>query len=294
MSYPNLHAALARERQNAFLAQAADDRRARHARLARRARRSGAAGSAVSRPASRLLPGWLLPSRLLPSRLLPGWPVRAAKGKRVVLRDGSQVLIRPVQGSDAPLLADGFARLSVRSRQLRFMTGKPQLTPAELRYFTEVDHHDHEAIGALDLLDGRGVGIARYIRSADDPRSAEMAITIIDEWHRRGLGTELLTRLSDRARQAGIRRFTALVAGENRAVIGLLRKMGAELVGRESVTMEYEMMLVPGRAPGRVPATAAAPGQGAAAGGQRARAAVLACAQPALSPAWDEAAVSRW
>ena len=79
------------------------------------------------------------------------------KGKRVVLRDGSQVLIRPVQGTgDAPLLAEGFARLSLRSRQLRFMTGKPQLSPAELRYFTEVDHHDHEAIGALDLLDGRG------------------------------------------------------------------------------------------------------------------------------------------
>ena len=204
-----------------------------------------------------------------------------------MLRDGSQVLIRPVQGTDVPLLADGFARLSVRSRQLRFMTGKPQLTPAELRYFTEVDHHDHEAIGALDLLDGRGVGIARYIRSADDPQSAEMAITIIDEWHRRGLGTELLTRLSDRARQAGIRRFTALVAGENRAVIGLLRRMGAELVGRESVTMEYQMMLVPGRARGRVPAAAAAAGQGA-------RAAVLATTQPAPSPAWEEAAVSRW
>ena len=275
MSYPNLHATLARERQNTFLAQAARDRRAREARLARRARRSGGAGSPVSRPASRLLPGWLLPSR-------PGW---AAKGKRVVLRDGSRVLIRPVQATDAPLLADGFARLSLRSRQLRFMTGKPQLSPAELRYFTDVDHHDHEAIGALDR-DGRGVGIARYIRSADDPQAAEMAITIVDEWHRRGLATELLSRLSDRARRAGIRRFTALVDAENRVVIGLLRKMGAEQAGRGRGTLEYEIMLVPERARDRVPAAAAA--------GPGARAEVLASAQAAPSPAWDEVAVSRW
>ena len=271
MSYPSPHAALARERQNTFLAQAEADRRARLARRARRARRSGAPGSPLGRAASRLLPG------------RPGW---AAKGKRVVLRDGSRVLIRPVQATDAPLLADGFARLSLRSRQLRFMTGKPQLSPAELRYFTDVDHHDHEAIGALDLRDGRGVGIARYIRSADDPQAAEMAITIVDEWHRRGLATELLTRLSDRARRAGIRRFTALVDAENRAVIGLLRKMGAEQAGRGRGTLEYEIMLVPERAHDRVPAAAAA--------GPEARAEVLASAQPAPSPAWDEVAVSRW
>ena len=284
----SLHAALARDRQNTFLAQAAADRLARQARLARRAARSGAPGSPLSRATSRLtlMSGRLLPGRLLPGRPLPGRPRWAAKGKRVMLRDGSQVLIRQVQGTDAPLLADGFARLSAGSRRMRFMTAKPQLSPAELRYFTEVDHYDHEAIGGLNRLDGRGVGIARYIRSADDPQAAEIAITIVDEWHGRGLGIELLTRLSDRARQAGIRRFTALVAAENRAMIGLLRKMGAELVSRESITMEYEIMLVPEQARDRVPVAAAA--------GERARADVAARPRPAWSAAWDDVAVSRW
>jgi RimJ/RimL family protein N-acetyltransferase len=277
MIHPTLLAALARERQNTFLAQAEADRLARQARLARRqARTSGAPGSPLSRATSRLLPG----------RLMPGRPRWAAKGKRVVLRDGSRVLIRQVQGSDAPLLADGFTRLSARSRQMRFLTGKPQLSPAELRYFTEVDHHDHEAIGALNPLDGRGVGIARYIRSADDPQAAEIAVTVIDEWHRRGLGTELLTRLSDRARQAGIRRFTAMVDAENRAVAGLLRKMGAELARRGRGTLEYEIMLVPEQARDRIPVAAAA--------GQGTRADVVARPQPALSSAWDDVAAVRW
>jgi RimJ/RimL family protein N-acetyltransferase len=163
----------------------------------------------------------------------------------VVLRDGSRVLIRPVRRTDAPLLADGFTRLSATSRWMRFLTAKRELSPAELKYLTDLDHHDHEALGALDHGDGRGVGIARYIRHAGDPDAADIAVTIVDDWQGRGLGTELLARLSDRAVEEGIRRFTALVAAENVAIAPLLRNMGARLVGRESNTLDYEIALVP-------------------------------------------------
>src|SRR5262245_10704838 len=90
-------------------------------------------------------------------------PTTVRMGKPVVLRDGSAVLIRPVRATDAPLLADGFARLSTASRQMRFLGVKKGLSAAELRYLTDVDHHDHEALGALDRVGGHGVGIARYI-----------------------------------------------------------------------------------------------------------------------------------
>jgi RimJ/RimL family protein N-acetyltransferase len=169
----------------------------------------------------------------------------AASGKTVVLRDGSKVLVRPVQRSDAPLLADGFTRLSAESRRMRFLTRKDQLSAAELRYFTDLDHHDHEALGALDHADGRGVGIARYVRDTTDPQAAEIAVTIIDDWQGRGLGTELLARLSDRACTAGICRFTALVAADNQAMTGLLRNFGAELVHREPGALGYELSLTP-------------------------------------------------
>jgi RimJ/RimL family protein N-acetyltransferase len=204
MTHPDILAALARERVNTFLSEA---QAARQASLARAAR----------------------------SR---------ARGKRVVLRDGSTVLIRPVRSMDAPLLADGFARLSPQSRWMRFLGTKTSLSAAELRYLTDVDHHDHEAIGALSAADGRGVGIARYVRDTNDPRSAEIAVTIVDDWQGRGLGTELLARLSDRARQAGIDRFTALVSTQNAAMAGLLRKLGACLVGRRPGTVEYEVALL--------------------------------------------------
>jgi RimJ/RimL family protein N-acetyltransferase len=213
----HVQAALARDRQATLRAQAAS------ARLARRAR----TGQVASGPA----------------------------GTQAVLRDGSRVLIRPVQSADAPLLADGFARLSAASRWMRFLTPKKELSPAELRYFTDLDHHDHEALGALDHRDGRGVGVARYVRQADDPWSADLAVTIVDEWQGRGLGTELLARLSDRAREENIQRFTALVAAENAAVAGLLRHACARLVGRESNTLEYEISLIPAADQARVPGT---------------------------------------
>jgi RimJ/RimL family protein N-acetyltransferase len=244
-----IYAALTRERRKTTLA--AEAEAARRAKQAR-SHQQRASTSVARRSPLRSLSNWLSSDW---NSLLHRQPRSAATGKRVVLRDGSQVLVRQVRGADAQLLADGFARLSAQSRQLRFLTPKKELSPAELRYFTEVDHHDHEALGALNPADGRGVGIARYIRDAEDPQAAEIAVTIVDDWQGRGLGTELLSQLSDRARSEGIRRFTALVASENVAMAGLLRNVGADLVRREPGIKEHEIALT---SPGTSTATPAA------------------------------------
>ena len=203
-----------------------------------RSHRQPTATSAVRRSWRHWISTWSRPDRLFGHRSPP-----AARGKTVVLRDGSAVLIRQVQRADAPLLADGFSRLSDASRQMRFLGKKKELSPAELRYFTEIDHHDHEALGALDHADGRGVGVARYVRDAEDPQVAEIAVTIVDDWQGRGLGTELLARLSERARSEGICRFTALVSADNIAMARLLQNMGAELVRYGPGHVDYEITL---------------------------------------------------
>src|SRR5262249_61193646 len=79
----------------------------------------------------------------------------------VALREGSRVLIRPVHSTDAALVADGFARLSPRSRQLRFLTAKKQLSGAELRYLTDVAPPDNEAPAAVNPPAGPAGGTAR-------------------------------------------------------------------------------------------------------------------------------------
>ncbi len=148
-------------------------------------------------------------------------------------------------------LPSGFSRLSAHSRQMRFLRRKDELSAAELRYFTDVDHNDHEALGALDP-GGRGVGIARYVRDAHHPHAAEIALTIVDEWQGRGLGTELLAQLTDRAHSAGIRRFTALVGTGNAAMTAMLDNAGGTAVGRGPGTVEYEITLAPRQEPSLV------------------------------------------
>jgi DMSO/TMAO reductase YedYZ molybdopterin-dependent catalytic subunit/RimJ/RimL family protein N-acetyltransferase len=169
-------------------------------------------------------------------------PLAAASGPAVRLRDGSTVLIRQLQAADGPLVAGICARLSAISRWRRFLAAKRELSPAEVRYLTNLDHHDHEALAALDLR-GHGVGVARYIRLPGDPHTAEIAVTVVDTWHRRGLGTELLAQLAARARHAGISRFTALTSADNVAMAALLATMRAEVINREHGTAEYEITL---------------------------------------------------
>jgi RimJ/RimL family protein N-acetyltransferase len=168
-------------------------------------------------------------------------------GQRVVLRDGTTAVVRPVHYGDAPVLIDGFARMSVRSRWLRFLMSKHALSPAEVRFLTDVDHLDHEAILAIDPADGRGMGIARYVRDRTDPHAAEIAVTVVDEWQRRGLGTELINLLIVRALRAGIQRFTALASADNEGIAQVLRRVCAVVTRavREFDTIDYELALLP-------------------------------------------------
>jgi RimJ/RimL family protein N-acetyltransferase len=164
-----------------------------------------------------------------------------------LLRDGSEVTIRRLTPEDAPVLADAFERLSRESRDLRFLGAKPALSARDLRYLTAVDGRSHEALGAVDPRTGRGVGVARFVRLGPDSEVAEVAVTVVDDWQRRGLGTILLEQLTERARAQGIRRYTALVSDENEAVVALLAGIGAHVLEADpaSGTLAYELELSP-------------------------------------------------
>jgi GNAT superfamily N-acetyltransferase len=165
-------------------------------------------------------------------------------GAPVELRDGSQVRLRQIRSSDRELLLRGFEHLSPKSRYRRFLTPMPELSEETVRYLVNVDHHDHEAIVAVDAKSGEGVGVARYVRSTDRPEAAEVAVTVIDAWQGRGLGTVLLEVLSARAREEGIRSFTALMLAENEEMMDLLGRLGAvRIIDQERGTVEIEVRI---------------------------------------------------
>ena len=117
----------------------------------------------------------------------------------VELRDGSRVVIRPIEPDDRAALVAGFERLSAESRYRRFFGPITHLSERDLDYLTRVDHHDHEALVAFEDGTGDGVGVARYVRTGPDV--AEPAIVVADDWHGRGAGSRLLDALVKRAQE---------------------------------------------------------------------------------------------
>jgi RimJ/RimL family protein N-acetyltransferase len=155
---------------------------------------------------------------------LPRIPV-GETGQIVELRGGTRALIRPIEPRDRDRLNEGFESASAESIFLRFLTPQPRLSSNQLDYLTEVDHVRHEALIAVDPETGLSFGTARYVRSDDNPDSAEFAVGVGDQWMGVGLGTELLGALVRRARRAGIVRFTGLIHSENMAIRRLVEKV---------------------------------------------------------------------
>jgi RimJ/RimL family protein N-acetyltransferase len=149
-------------------------------------------------------------------------PTAAPGGEHVSLPDGAEIVIRPVEPQDAPLLEIGLEHLSAMSRYRRFRTQVDHFSGRELEELTRVDHRTREAVGALDPQSGEGIGIARYVRDPRDPEQAEVTYVIADAWQGRKVGTALLERLAARALAVGIKRITATTLVGNEAARRLI------------------------------------------------------------------------
>ena len=160
----------------------------------------------------------------------------------VRLRDGEEVSLRPIEPGDRERLRRAFDRLGPESRYRRFFSPVDHLTESQLDFLTDVDHHAHEALVALGGDEIRGV--ARYVRPAPDAPSAEVAVVVGDDWQGKGLGTQLLDRLSRAARADGVHTFTAAALADNHAIIDLLGGLGSTVsrqAGAGQVELEIEL-----------------------------------------------------
>ncbi len=149
--------------------------------------------------------------------------------EEATLADGTQVLLRLLRAGDAPLLVEGFANLSPESRYRRFLSARTELTEDDLRYLTEPDGEQHLALGAVGSLDGKGLGVARFVRLAGEPTVAEVAITVVDAAQGKGLGRLLLLRLVAAARERGVRSFRCEVLAGNDPMRQLLATLATSV-----------------------------------------------------------------
>jgi GNAT superfamily N-acetyltransferase len=167
----------------------------------------------------------------------------------VTLPDGGRVRLRPVVPEDKAVLVEGFRRLSPESRYRRFMAPIAELSEEQLTELTEVDYRDRFAWMAfsLDEPGTPGMGVSRYVRDRTDPEVAEAAVTVIDDYHGRGLGTLLLEFLGAMALENGIQRFRGYALEDNRPIRELLHSLGAKSAHDSPGTFRFELDL-PARA----------------------------------------------
>lgn len=163
--------------------------------------------------------------------------------RRIVLRDGGVVEVRPLERRDRAGLAVAVGQLSPRSQYLRFAATKPRLTERELDRLTDVDHHGHEALVAIDPGSGRGVAVVRYAQVPGEPGVVEIAATVIDDWQGRGVGTALMAQIVERARDEGHVALRANVLAENGSSIAMLRRAGFTYRPGDGTLREYERLL---------------------------------------------------
>ena len=108
--------------------------------------------------------------------------------ENVTLRDGSTVRIARIAPADAPLIADGFGRLSAETRRLRFLTSKPSLSSTVAQVPDRGGRAPARGARGVDPDTGHGIAVARFVRDDQDPARAEVAVTVADEWSAPGPG----------------------------------------------------------------------------------------------------------
>lgn len=148
----------------------------------------------------------------------------------IQLAGGHRVHVRPLRPEDEPLLHDAFARMSERSVYFRFFSPLKRLSDELAHRLATVDGKQRFALAATTHRLSQDhheqiAGVARYDR-VPGIDVAEVAIAVVDDFQRQGLGSQLLSMLAAIAREHGIKTFTLIVLPENQSMLALLRRLG--------------------------------------------------------------------
>jgi acyl-CoA hydrolase/GNAT superfamily N-acetyltransferase len=147
--------------------------------------------------------------------------------KRVTLKDGTEILLRPIKATDERLEQELLYSLSDQSIYLRFFSATGAFPHERVQYYTTVDYDEHMAIVAILDRDGEEqmIGVGRYVKQKDSDM-AELALLVRDDWQGKGIGALLHDYLGQIARSHKIGGFKGEVLEQNKRALHVFTKLG--------------------------------------------------------------------
>jgi ribosomal protein S18 acetylase RimI-like enzyme len=153
------------------------------------------------------------------------------------LKHGTRAYFYFIDSSCTWCLEQGLTLLSPASRRYRFNFSFKEFTKQDLHYLTHIDNKNHLAIAARHRhgLDAGypGMGVGRYIRLPEKRNCAEIAITVMDDYQSRGLGTVLFCLLAHYAMENRITYLCGYVQAENTAMLKLFHRFDSPTISRD-------------------------------------------------------------
>lgn len=170
----------------------------------------------------------IAPATVTPASRLAIRPYPSELEQEVRLGDGRTLLLRPILPEDEPPLRETFAKLHPETVRLRFFHTIKEMNHLMAARLTQIDYDREMAL----VLTGDGnpgeaeiYGVVRISADPDNER-AEYAVLVRDDMAGFGLGALLMRRIIDYARERGIKEVFGDVLRENKAMLGLCRKLG--------------------------------------------------------------------
>jgi acetyltransferase len=149
--------------------------------------------------------------------------------RHVSLRDGTNLMLRPIRPEDEALYAPFFAGVTPEDLRLRFFAPVKTLSHAFVARFTQIDYARAMAFVAIEQASGAMLGVVR-LHSDANYETGEYAILVRSDLKGRGLGWLLMQLIIAYARAEGLERIEGQVLSENRTMLEMCRALGFEVV----------------------------------------------------------------
>lgn len=176
---------------------------------------------------------------------------------RWTMKDGTNVVIRPIRPEDEPAELEFVKRLSPETSRFRFFHIIKDMPHETLVRYCNIDY-DKEMALVVELdqnIEGKGiqeeekrknkkriVGVGRLI-SEVSRKAGEFSTVIGDDYQNKGLGTKLTQRLIEFAREKRLERIYGLILPDNEAMLKFCEKLGFKTRREEMGLVVAEMKL---------------------------------------------------